>query len=122
MKRILHTRVLRWALLNGITLLVLMSILRLVFTFRFHPVSFSWKQSLPAFWLGLRFDLRVACIVTLLIWLLASIPFFNPFKHTAAKKFWLGFMLTSPSGSMPLLLTTQKMLLYLQEWYGKPIP
>lgn len=92
MKRILHTRVLRWALLNGITLLVLMSILRLVFTFRFHPVSFSWKQSLPAFWLGLRFDLRVACIVTLLIWLLASIPFFNPFKHTAAKKFWLGFM------------------------------
>jgi glucan phosphoethanolaminetransferase (alkaline phosphatase superfamily) len=88
MRRILTGKIIRWALLTGIFFLILMIILRITFAYHFKAPGSSLTDFFPAYGLGLRFDLRVVCILILVMWLLGSLPFFNPYRSTAAKKIW----------------------------------
>ncbi|MBX9782722.1 MAG: hypothetical protein K2X48_05425 [Chitinophagaceae bacterium] len=88
-QKLIYSRCLRWALLTGLLFLVLMTLLRVVFVWFFHPTDFSFVQAWPSFVLGLRFDLRIAAIIALFIRLLSSVKPFNPFHNATAKKVWL---------------------------------
>lgn len=76
----------RWILSVVIVFLSLMTLMRLVFFFRFDPPGKAFSGS--SMIMGLRFDLKFTCIMAVTILLLCSIPFMNPFKTYNAKKFW----------------------------------
>ncbi|HYF31138.1 MAG TPA: LTA synthase family protein [Chitinophagaceae bacterium] len=54
----------------------------------FNSQGHSFAQVLSSFWLGLRFDLRITCLVMLAMLILASLRWLNPFRHTYAKTGW----------------------------------
>lgn len=80
-------RTLRWILLIAISFLVLMTLYRFLFFFAFRPEGRPLPGS--AFILGLRYDLRVAGIVALVMWLLTMVRIFNPFLNKLAAKIWI---------------------------------
>lgn len=83
-------KLLRWIFSVLLILLIVMTISRLIIFWKFNPPGKAISGS--AFIMGARFDARVICIVGLLMMLLCTIPFFNPFKNFNAKKFWNIFL------------------------------
>ena len=55
----------------------------------FNKQGHSAGQVLSSFWLGLRFDLRIVCLIMLVMLVLSSLPVLNPFKRKYARTFWL---------------------------------
>ncbi|MBN4080397.1 LTA synthase family protein [Beggiatoa alba] len=74
--------------------LVFFSLFRLVYWGVFNdtnnPVPF--KELLTAFYLGIKFDLRLILIIILPLFLTAWIKPFNPVLTKHAKTFWLGYL------------------------------
>lgn len=54
----------------------------------FGSQGHSFSQVLSAFWLGLRFDLRIASVVMLVMLVLASIRWLSPFRFRYARIGW----------------------------------
>jgi len=79
-------RLLRWIFTVVVLLLVTMTLFRFIFYVAYNPPGKAFSGS--AFILGLRFDARIAAIIGLGMLLLCAFPFINPFKNTAARKFW----------------------------------
>ena len=79
-------KLLRWIFSVVLLFLITMTICRLVFFWTYNPPGKAFSGS--AFLLGLRFDARIACIIGLTILILCAFSLINPFKNTAAKKFW----------------------------------
>ncbi len=67
--------------------LLFMMLYRLIFFIHYKPEGRSFSGS--AFFLGLRYDLRVVGIVGISIFILTTIPFLNPFRNDGARKTWL---------------------------------
>ena len=85
---------LRLGLLVLAFLLVLMTALRVVFWFSFHgtdsPVPFG--TLLKAFFIGFRFDLRLALLLVLPWLVLTRIPALDPERSAWARRFWAGHL------------------------------
>ncbi len=81
---------LQWILQMLFILLLLMTAYRLMFYFHYRPVNkpFSGKT----FLLGLRFDARVIALTGLLILIISSFNFLNPFRKRKAVYFWNAFI------------------------------
>ena len=79
-------RLLRWITSVLLIFAGLMTLLRLLFFFRYNPPGKPFSGS--AMLMGLRFDLKFACIMAVCILVLCSIPLLHPFKNFAAKKIW----------------------------------
>ncbi|WP_207493960.1 LTA synthase family protein [Aridibaculum aurantiacum] len=72
-------RYIQWIVITGIIFLLIMSLLRLILVFAFpHPSDLS--SLVPAFLLGLRFDLRVIGIISLLTFLQGCIKPLHPIR------------------------------------------
>ena len=84
----------RLGLLVLAMLLVLMTVLRFVFWVSFHgtdsPVPFA--TLLKAYFVGFRFDLRLALLLTLPWLVLTRIPALDPGRSAWAKRFWGGHL------------------------------
>lgn len=79
-------RLLRWITSVLLIFLFTMTLMRLVFYIRFHPVA--KPVSFSALIMGLRFDLKFACILAVFILVLCSIRAVNPIKHSKAARVW----------------------------------
>ncbi|MBL0357342.1 MAG: sulfatase-like hydrolase/transferase [Chitinophagaceae bacterium] len=79
-------RLLRWITSMLLLFVLAMTLLRLVFFFRYNPPGKPFSGS--AMLMGLRFDVKFACIMAVSILLLCSVRFLNPFKRYAAKSVW----------------------------------
>lgn len=55
----------KWSLAIGITFLIFMTILRLIFFEHFKTAAYSFSNSSDAFLFGLRYDVRIACCFVL---------------------------------------------------------
>ena len=99
-------RLSRWILSVLMFFLMVMTLMRLVFFFRFDPPGKAFSGS--SMIMGLRFDLKFVCILALTMLLLCSISFINPFKNYKAKKFW-NIILT--------LLFFLTILFYIADYY-----
>lgn len=77
---------LRWISSVLLILVAVMSLLRLLFFFRYNPPGKAFSGS--AMWMGVRFDLKFACIIAVSMMVLCAIPFLNPFKKPGAAKTW----------------------------------
>lgn len=54
----------------------------------FNKQGYGLGQVMDAFLLGARYDLRIICLVLLILLLLGSTPWFHPFKSSFGKKWW----------------------------------
>lgn len=84
MKRL--PRLIRWVLGVCLLLLLLMSAYRLFFFFHYRGENRPFSGS--AFWLGVRYDLRVVSVLGLLMLTLTSIRWLNPFLRPAVTRRW----------------------------------
>ena len=78
---------LRWILSVQFIFLVVMTIFRFLFYFRYNPVGKPFSGS--AFFMGLRFDVKFLCILGVVMLLLCSFPFLNPLRSKIVSKIWL---------------------------------
>ena len=90
-------RLVRWILSVQFLFLVVMTVLRFLFYFRYNPSGKAFSGS--AFLMGLRFDIKFVCILGVTMLVCCSIPFLNPLRNNVAKKIWtillpVVFMLT----------------------------
>lgn len=91
MNKLKIPRYIRWLSLTGVIFLVLMTLLRLAFVLFFKAPAGSNQHLLPAFVLGLRYDLRMVCIACLVLFLLGSIKPLHPLDKKWGNRisFWI---------------------------------
>jgi phosphoglycerol transferase MdoB-like AlkP superfamily enzyme len=83
----------RLVLAIGIIFLLIMSLLRLALYIVFSSQGHSFLSLLPCFWLGIRYDLRYAGILTVFLLITGSFPFLDPFRRHAGQR-WLFFVVS----------------------------
>src|SRR5580698_739341 len=83
----------RLVLAIGIIFLLIMSLLRLALYMVFPSQGHSFVSLLPSFWLGIRYDLRYAGILTVFLLLTGSLIFLDPFRRPAGQR-WLYFVVS----------------------------
>ena len=88
MKNLEIPRIVRWTLSTGLLFLVVLTIMRICLFVFFNRQSHSFGGLIPSFFLGLRFDLRMVCVLMLLMLVLGSIPPFSPFRSRTTKLCW----------------------------------
>lgn len=79
-------KLIRWIFVIGVIFLVMMTVLRVCLFFVFGTQGNHFTDVLPAFILGLRYDLRVVCILGLILLIMGSIPSLHPFRSSRGKK------------------------------------
>ena len=88
MSRIIPSRILRWSIYTGLFFLILMSCCDWLFFLWFRHLGLSWKEAGPSFLLGLRFDLRMVCILMIVLMILGSIIYFHPYRNGRTRRGW----------------------------------
>lgn len=77
--------------LFGIFLLIFTAF-RLATFLAFRPEGFGFKEALPAFGMGVRYDLRWISVILLPVVLLSSWPVLSPFYSSRNKKWWTWYL------------------------------
>ena len=83
----------RLVLAIGIIFLLIMSLLRLALYLVFPSQGHSFVSLLPSFWLGIRYDLRYAGILMVLLLITASFSILDPFRRHGGQR-WLFFIVS----------------------------
>ena len=81
-------RTVRWTLSTGLLFLALLTLMRICLFLFFNRQTHSLGDVISSFALGLRFDLRVVCVLMLILLVLGSIRLFNPFESRRARVIW----------------------------------
>jgi len=89
-------KLIRSVLATGIIFLLIMSLLRTALFLSFSKQGNHFGDLLPAFWLGVRFDLRYVGILSAILLISGSIPPLHPFRSKAGRK--LSLFLTGLAG------------------------
>ncbi len=79
----------RWALFLGLWFLSILTLLRVAAHLSFGTGDAPVGRTAAAFWLGLRFDLRVVCYALLALLVLGAFRGFDPFRSGRARRGWL---------------------------------
>src|SRR5581483_5605960 len=82
-------KLIRWILWTGLIFVVLFTLMRLGLFILSNQQSYSLGKLGGAFFLGLRYDLRMICILLVVMLILGSIPVLHPFTSKQGKKFWV---------------------------------
>ncbi len=86
MKKITLSKTILWNLIIGISFLIIMTLLRIVFVYHFAAPTVNLSELKAAYILGFRYDLRYVSIIMLFIQLLSFIKKLNPFSTNRGKK------------------------------------
>lgn len=84
-------RLIRFLGWTGLVLLLFMTVLRLAFYFFFSHQGYALTDLGRAFFMGVRYDLRIVSLVLLVMLLLGSVPYLHPFRRQAISKGWALF-------------------------------
>ena len=82
-------KLIRWIIWTGLTFLVLFTLMRLGLFILSDQQSYGLSKLGGAFFLGLRYDLRMICWLLILVLILGSIPDLHPFLSKRGKKLWM---------------------------------
>jgi phosphoglycerol transferase MdoB-like AlkP superfamily enzyme len=85
-------RPIQWSLYIGVLFLVLFTLFRFLFYIAYHPSAESFPAA--AFWMGFKFDARIAVAVSGLSLLLCAVPALRPWRGGRAGRFWIPFLVT----------------------------
>ncbi|GAB4093749.1 LTA synthase family protein [Flaviaesturariibacter terrae] len=80
-------RSIQWSFLIGALFLALFTLFRFFFYWAFKPIGEVFPAG--AFWMGFKFDARVAVILSALVLLLTAIPALRPWRQRGAQRFWV---------------------------------
>ncbi|MFT3822472.1 MAG: sulfatase-like hydrolase/transferase [Chitinophagaceae bacterium] len=81
-------KLIRWILSVGLIFLVVFTLMRIgLFSF-FSRQNYSLGDVKDAFFLGLRYDLRIISLVLILMLILGSLPWLSPFRSRRAANVW----------------------------------
>ncbi len=83
-------RLVRWIFTTLITLMVFMSLYRLLFFFHYRGEDRPFSGT--AFLLGIRYDARFVSILGLFVLLLSIFNPLHPFKNPSSQKIWIAFI------------------------------
>lgn len=72
--------------------LVIFTAFRIATVVAFKPDKTGVWELFPAFWLGLKYDLRWIAIILMPIVIFSLYPRFSPFRGDRPKKFWTGYL------------------------------
>lgn len=86
MNKLKIPRYISWITFTGLIFLLIMTILRVALVIFFKPPAGGSQHLLPAYILGLRYDLRIVCIICLLLFLLGTIPALHPLDKKWGKR------------------------------------
>lgn len=78
----------RWILSIGLIFLILFTLMRLGMYLFFNKQGFSLAGAADAFFLGLRFDLRIISLLLLVLLVLGSLPWLHPFGTRRGRTLW----------------------------------
>lgn len=81
-----------WIWFAWLLILLVMQLMRVLFYFRFVKGSGAGGGMFPAWFMGLRFDLRIASMVMIPALILSSFAFGDPFRRKSAKIFWTVYL------------------------------
>ncbi len=87
MQKYIHSRLLRWLFAVGFIIISLMTVARVAFVIINKPDQILWTNMADAFFMGLRYDLRVVGILIFSSLVFGSFKLLNPFESKRAKKF-----------------------------------
>jgi len=79
-------KLIRWIFSIGIIFLIIMTLLRLSLYLFFNDQGNRFRDILDSLWLGIRFDLRMVCILLTVILVVGSFKKLDPFNISAGKK------------------------------------
>lgn len=79
-------RLLKWIGSIVVIFFLLLTLFRFVFYWAYKPMGTSFPAK--AFGMGARLDLRIVCILGLVMLVLCIIPYVNPFRRSGARRFW----------------------------------
>src|ERR1700688_4803136 len=85
-------KLIRWIFGTAVIFLLIMTGLRLGLFFSFSRQGNHFGDVLPAFILGVRYDLREVCILCLLLMIVGSFSFLHPFRGGTGKKIAFGLI------------------------------
>jgi phosphoglycerol transferase MdoB-like AlkP superfamily enzyme len=88
MKKAGIPRVVKWTLTTGLIFLLVLTLMRICLFLFFNRQSHQVSDVVPSFWLGLRFDWRMVCVLMLFMLVLGSIRPLSPFHSRAALISW----------------------------------
>lgn len=106
----------RFLALATLLYLVAFSALRLGFWLYFDSSNdpLPGSELLSALYLGLKFDLRLALLLLLPLFLLAWLPWLSPFHSAAARRFWVGYLLLTGMAALLFYMIDFGHYAYLQ--------
>ena len=81
-----------WVINLLLIFLLIFTLYRLVTFLAFRPKNISFGNAFPAFWMGLRYDLRWISFVLLPIVLFSLTPRLSPFYSSRNKKWWTWYL------------------------------
>jgi len=81
-----------WVINLLLIFLLIFTLYRLVTFLAFRPKNISFGDAFPAFWMGLRYDLRWISFVLLPIVLFSLTPRLSPFYSSRNKKWWTWYL------------------------------
>lgn len=85
-------QLIRWILWTGIVFLVLFTVLRVAMYLFSGRQGYSFSELWKAFFLGLRYDLRMISILLLIMLIMGSIRPLHPFGSRRAKTGWMSVL------------------------------
>ena len=85
-------KTIQWIVKLFIIYLCIFTAFRMATVICFKPASISILDLGPAFWLGLKYDLRWIAIILLPLAILSLLPQLSPFNSERAKKIWTAYL------------------------------
>lgn len=92
LRKIFTSRRMLWIWFAWLLILLVMELMRVIFYLRFARGSGAEGSMFPAWFMGLRFDLRIASMIMIPPLILSSFPFGDPFKRKSARLFWTVYL------------------------------
>ncbi len=81
-------KTIQWVVTLFLIYLFIFTAFRIATVVFFKPKTTEWSQLVPAFWLGLKYDLRWISFLLSPIAIISVIPKFSPFYNEMSKKIW----------------------------------
>ncbi len=81
-------KTIQWIVTLFLIYLFIFTAFRIATVVFFKPKTTEWSQLVPAFWLGLKYDLRWISFLLSPIAIISVIPKFSPFYNEMSKKIW----------------------------------
>ncbi len=85
-------KTIQWLVTLFLIYLLIFTAFRIATVIFFKPKATEWSQLLPAFWLGLKYDLRWISFLLSPIAIISVIPKFSPFYNETSKKIWTVYL------------------------------